>query len=63
MKLLHSDQRLLVQVHPDKEKSKRYFNLPFGKTETWYVLDTTPGETTYVWVAFALKQHRKSFGH
>ncbi len=52
MKLLHSDQRLLVQVHPDKEKSKRYFNLPFGKTETWYVLDTTPGETTYVWVGF-----------
>lgn len=52
LKLLHSDQRLLVQVHPDAKRAMRYFKTPFGKTEAWYVLDTDSREPAYVWVGF-----------
>ncbi len=60
-KLLHSDQRLLVQVHPDKEKAMRYFGTPFGKTEAWYVLDTQEAEPACVWVGFRPEVTRERF--
>lgn len=47
LKLLHSDDRLLVQVHPDKEKAKRYFCSPFGKTEAWYILEADDSAVIY----------------
>lgn len=47
LKLLHSDQRLLVQVHPSREKAMAYFGSPYGKTEAWYVIGTKPGAVIY----------------
>lgn len=52
LKLLNSRDRLLVQTHPDKEKAQKYFHSPFGKTESWYVLDTEPGADTCIWAGF-----------
>lgn len=52
LKLLNSRDRLLVQTHPDKEKAQRYFHSSFGKTESWYVLDTEPGMEVYIWAGF-----------
>ncbi len=43
VKLLDSRDRLLVQVHPDKARAKKYFGSEFGKTEAWYVIDALPG--------------------
>lgn len=51
IKLLHSDNRLLVQVHPDKEKAMRYFNSPFGKTEAWYIVDVK-GSSASIFAGF-----------
>jgi mannose-6-phosphate isomerase len=47
IKLLNSRDRLLVQVHPDREKARRWFGSDFGKTEAWYVLDAEPGARAY----------------
>ena len=43
IKYLCSAVRLPVQAHPDKPFSRQYFNSSYGKTESWYVLDTRPG--------------------
>ena len=43
IKCLCSAVRLPVQAHPCKEFSRQYFNSGYGKTESWYVLDTRPG--------------------
>ena len=40
IKMLDSLERLTVQVHPDKEYARTVFNSAFGKTESWYVLNT-----------------------
>lgn len=50
LKLLDSSSRLLIQTHPDDEKARRYFGLPSGKTEAWYVLEADPDAC--VWVGF-----------
>lgn len=52
LKLLNSRDRLLVQAHPDGEKAQKYFGSPFGKTESWYVLDTEPETEAYIWAGF-----------
>lgn len=59
LKLLNSRDRLLVQVHPDAEKAGRYFGLPCGKTEAWYVLDTE--EHACVWAGFKPGVTRETF--
>ncbi|MEQ1770323.1 MAG: class I mannose-6-phosphate isomerase [Devosia sp.] len=41
LKLLFTDERLSVQVHPD-DALARQVGLPHGKTEAWYVLEATP---------------------
>ncbi len=38
VKILDSAERLTIQVHPDKEKARAYFDSNFGKTEAWYIL-------------------------
>ena len=38
-KLLDSNERLVIQVHPTVEFAKKYFNSAYGKTECWYVLN------------------------
>ena len=35
-----SAMRLILQVHPDDIAAKSYLNIPFGKTEAWYILNT-----------------------
>ena len=54
VKVLDSCTRLMIQVHPDRERAMRYFNSPFGKTEAWYILDTRKvnGEDPYVLLGF-----------
>ncbi len=47
VKALDSAVRLPVQVHPDKDFSKKYFNSEYGKAEAWIVLDTRPGSCIY----------------
>lgn len=57
IKMLDSLERLTVQVHPDKEYARTVFNSEFGKTESWYVLDTREidGEKSVVYMGF--KKH------
>lgn len=57
IKILDSVERLTVQVHPDKEYARTVFNSEFGKTESWYVLNTREvnGEKPVVYIGF--KKH------
>jgi len=57
IKMLDSLERLTVQVHPDKNYAKTVFNSEFGKTESWYVLNTREieGEKSVVYMGF--KKH------
>jgi len=57
IKMLDSLERLTVQVHPDKQYARTVFNSKFGKTESWYVLDTREidGEKSVVYMGF--KKH------
>ena len=57
IKMLDSLERLTVQVHPDKQYAKTVFNSAFGKTESWYVLNTRQinGEKSVVYMGF--KKH------
>ena len=54
VKVLDSCTRLMIQVHPDRERAMRYFRSPYGKTEAWYILDTRVinGEEPYVLLGF-----------
>lgn len=58
-KLLNSRDRLLVQVHPDREKAQKHFNSRYGKTEAWHVLAVEPGAVA--WAGFKPGVNRKSF--
>lgn len=57
IKMLDSKERLTIQVHPDKAYAKTIFNSEFGKTESWYVLNTREidGEKSVVYMGF--KKH------
>ncbi len=49
VKLLDSDERLVVQAHPTMSCAKRLFNSPVGKTECWYFLPgTAPDACVYL---------------
>lgn len=54
VKLIDSCTRLMIQVHPDKERALKYFNYPSGKTECWYILNTRVIDNVqpYVFVGF-----------
>jgi mannose-6-phosphate isomerase len=39
IKMIDSAERLTIQVHPDKEYARTLLSSPFGKTESWYILD------------------------
>jgi len=41
IKLIDANKDLSVQVHPDDAYARTKENVPFGKTEMWYVLDAT----------------------
>ncbi|MDA9773886.1 hypothetical protein N9B82_02925 [Saprospiraceae bacterium] len=57
IKMLDSKERLTIQVHPDKQYAKSILNSEFGKTESWYVLNTREieGEKSVVYMGF--KKH------
>jgi mannose-6-phosphate isomerase len=40
VKILDAGQDLLLQAHPPRDIARRYYNLPGGKHECWYVLGT-----------------------
>lgn len=48
VKLLDSDERLVIQAHPTVEFAGRELNSPFGKTECWYFLDCTEDACVYL---------------
>ena len=49
VKLLDSDERLVVQAHPTVPCARAKFNSPVGKTECWYFLDgTAPDACVYL---------------
>ena len=49
VKLLDSDERLVVQAHPTVPCAKRLFDSPVGKTECWYFLPgTAPDACVYL---------------
>ncbi len=54
IKMLDSNERLTIQVHPDKEYAKNKLNSVFGKTESWYVLSKREigGEPSVVYMGF-----------
>ena len=54
VKMLDSAQKLSIQVHPDRIQSKRLFHSPFGKTESWYVIETRviDGQEPYMLLGF-----------
>ena len=49
VKLLDSDEQLVIQVHPTVPCAKRLFGSPVGKTECWYFLPgTAPDACVYL---------------
>jgi len=54
IKMLDSNERLTIQVHPDKEYARTKLNADFGKTESWYVLDVreAEGEKSCIYLGF-----------
>ena len=54
VKLLDAAERLGVQVHPNKEKARLYFESDYGKTECWHIIGTREigGEKPCVYMGF-----------
>ena len=48
VKLLDSEERLVVQVHPTRDFARDYFHSEFGKTECWYFLDCDADACVYI---------------
>ncbi len=48
VKLLDSDERLVIQAHPTVPYAKAKLNSPVGKTECWYFLDCAPDACVYL---------------
>jgi len=49
VKLLDSDERLVIQAHPTVPFAKKHLNSPVGKTECWYFLPgTAPDACVYL---------------
>lgn len=62
-KYLDSAVRLPVQCHPDKAMARRLYDSPFGKTESWTILDTREidGEQPYLLMGFRPGVDRAEF--
>lgn len=54
IKMLDAKERLTIQVHPDKEFARTMLNSQFGKTESWYILDSreVDGERPAIYLGF-----------
>lgn len=56
--------RLVMQCHPTREDARKFFNMPLGKTEAWYMARTRDieGKQTCVYAGF--KKHvTKEYWH
>ena len=51
VKLIDSNERLTIQVHPNNQKAKELFNSEFGKTESQHILATRDKET-FIYLGF-----------
>lgn len=54
LKIIDTAERLTIQVHPNKDKARYFFNSPFGKTECWHILGgrTIHGEKPSIYIGF-----------
>jgi mannose-6-phosphate isomerase len=52
VKVIDSRERLTIQVHPTKEKARKYFDSEYGKTECWHIVDTREGEEACIYMGF-----------
>lgn len=57
IKLIDSAERLTIQTHPDKQYARDILNSEFGKTESWYILDTKVIDGEEPCVYFGFKPH------
>lgn len=48
VKLLDAGQRLPVHAHPDRAFAARHLACPYGKTESWFVIDADPGAVVHL---------------
>ena len=49
-KFIDANEWLSVQVHPDDTYAQEHENVPFGKTEAWYIIHAEPGaQIIYGW--------------
>lgn len=48
VKLLNSDERLVIQAHPTVEFAKKHLGCGYGKTECWYFLDCDENACVYL---------------
>ena len=48
VKLLDSDERLVIQVHPTVEFAQKYLGKSYGKTECWYFLNCSNDACVYI---------------
>ncbi len=62
-KFLDSAIRLPLQCHPDREFARRFCNSEYGKTESWFILDTREvnGEKPYILMGFKPGIDREKF--
>ncbi len=59
VKFLDSAIRLPMQVHPTRDFSKKHFESPYGKAESWIILDTR--EDACIYFGFKDKIEKKDF--
>ncbi|MBQ5780855.1 MAG: class I mannose-6-phosphate isomerase [Spirochaetaceae bacterium] len=59
VKYLDSAIRLPMQVHPTRDFSKKHFGSPYGKAESWVILDTRPDACIYY--GFSRQVSREEF--
>jgi mannose-6-phosphate isomerase len=58
-----STSRLIIQCHPKNGQARKFFNIPFGKTEAWYINDVREicGEKAHVYCGFKPGISRKEW--
>lgn len=54
VKLIDASTRLKIQVHPNREKARKFFNCHYGKTECWHILGgrIIDGESPSIYIGF-----------
>lgn len=59
IKLIDSAERLSIQVHPNREKARKYFNSDYGKTESWHILGGRKEDNPYIYLGFKVGVTKK----